>query len=85
MNKIIHGVVHGKTIALEEDPGFAEGQPVELTIRTVAPRMERQPGDGFLRTEGALADDTEWDGILEEIYQARKQERQPEVPDLGER
>ena len=84
MTRVVHGVVHGKTIALEEDPGLADGQVVELTIRAVVPPTSRQPGEGFLRTEGALADDTEWDAIMEEIYQSRKQERRPPVPDLGE-
>jgi hypothetical protein len=36
------------------------------------------PGEGFLRTEGALADDPEWDSIMEEIHQARKVERRPQ-------
>ena len=35
-------------------------------------------------TEGALADDTEWDAIMEEIHQARKADRRPQIPDLGE-
>lgn len=84
MTKVIHGVVHGKIIALEQDLGLPEGQEVVLTIRPVVPPTGRQPGEGFLRTEGALADDTEWDAIMEEIYQSRKQERRPAVPDLGE-
>ena len=86
MTRTIHGVVRDKFIAVEEDLGLAEGQAVELTIRAVpAPSMAgRQPGEGFLRTEGALADDTEWDGIMEEIYRARKQERRSPAPDLEE-
>jgi hypothetical protein len=80
----VQGVVHGKTIAVEEDLGLADGQVVELTIRAVVPPAGRQPGEGFLRTEGALADDSEWDAIMEEIYQARKRERRSQVPDLGE-
>jgi hypothetical protein len=40
-------------------------------------------GDGFRRTEGALADDEEWAGIMEEIYNARKLDRRPQIPDLG--
>ena len=83
MSRIIHGIVHGKTIALEEDLGLAEGQAVELTVRSVVRPSRRQPGEGFLRTEGALADDTEWNAIMEEIYQARKQDRRPQIPDLG--
>ena len=83
MTRTIHGKVHGRTIELEEDPGVADGQEVEVQVRVLA-NTGRKPGDGFLRTEGALADDTEWDAIMEEIYQARKLERRPQIPDLGE-
>ena len=72
MTRVVHGVVRGKTIALEEDLGLAEGQVVELTIRRIEPPSSRQPGEGILRTEGALADDPHWDAIMEEIYQERK-------------
>jgi hypothetical protein len=72
MTRTVHGKIHGKTIELDEDPGLAEGQVVELTIRTVPPPTSRQPGEGFLRTEGALADDPYWDGIMEEIYRERR-------------
>ena len=72
MTKVIHGVVHGKTIALEEDLGLADGQVVQLTVRAVAPPTSRQPGEGFLRSEGVLADDPYWDDIMEEIYRERR-------------
>jgi hypothetical protein len=81
MTRTIHGKVHGKTIELEEDLGVADGQEVEVQIRVI-PKTSGEPGEGFLRTEGALANDTEWDGIMEEIYQSRKLERRPPVPDL---
>jgi hypothetical protein len=83
MTRTIHGKVHGKTIELEEDLGVADGQEVEVQVRVI-PKTTRKPGEGFLRTEGALADDTEWDAIMEEIYQSRKLERRPHIPDLGE-
>jgi hypothetical protein len=83
MTKTIHGKVHGRTIELDEDLGVAEGQEVEIQVRVI-PNVARTPGEGFLRTEGALADDTEWDSIMEEIHQARKLERRPQSPDLGE-
>lgn len=79
MTKVIQGVVHGKTIALTEDLGLAEGQPVELTIRTIAPAASRQPGEGLLRTEGALADDPHWDVIMAEIHQERKTDLRREL------
>ncbi len=81
MTKVIHGVVHGKTIALEEDMGLPEGQVVQLTIRAVLPPSSRQPGEGFLRTEGILADDPYWDAIMEEIYQERKSDSRKELPE----
>jgi hypothetical protein len=83
MTKTVHGVVHGKTIELDHELGVAEGQEVEVQVRLI-PKTGRKPGEGLLRTEGALADDTEWDGIMEEIYQARKLERRPQIPDMGE-
>jgi hypothetical protein len=72
--KTVTGVIHGKTIQLNDAPNFADGAEVEIVIRPS--RTKRQPGEGFLRTEGALADDTAWDGIMEEIQQARHLERQ---------
>ena len=43
MTRTIHGKVHGRTIELDEDPGVAEGQEVEVQvrIRSVAPEMGR--------------------------------------------
>ena len=83
MTKTLHGKIHGRTIELDEDPGVAEGQEVEVQVKVI-PKTPRTPGEGFLRTEGALADDTEWDAIMEEIHQARKLERRPQIPDLVE-
>ena len=67
-----------------EDLGVADGQEVEVHVRVLTQTPPRKPGEGFLRTEGALADDAEWDVIMEEIYQARKRDRRPQIPDLGE-
>ncbi len=83
MTKTIHGKVHGRTIELDEDPGVADGLEVEIPIR-VSSKPARKTGERFLRTEGALADDQEWDFIMEEIHQARKLERRPQAPDLGQ-
>ena len=83
MSKKLHGKVHGRTIELEEDLGVPEGQEVEVQVKALR-QTAGKPGEGFLRTEGALADDSEWDAIMEEIYQARKRERRPEIADLGE-
>jgi hypothetical protein len=68
--------MHGRTIELDEGLGMPDGEEVEVQVRVI-PKTARRSGEGFLRTEGALADDTEWDAIMEEIYQSRKRERRP--------
>ncbi|MCO6458532.1 MAG: hypothetical protein J5I93_24770 [Pirellulaceae bacterium] len=55
---------------------MADGQEVEVQIKIAPP--SRTWGEGNLRTAGALADDPEWDAIMEEIHQARKVERRPQ-------
>ena len=76
MTKTLHGRVHGRTIELDEDPGVAEGQEVEVQMKVVPPAQKC--GEGILRTAGALADDPYWDDIMEEVYKARKVERRPQ-------
>jgi hypothetical protein len=41
MTKTLRGKVHGRTIELEEDPGVAEGQDVEVQMSVIPPA--RQP------------------------------------------
>ncbi len=77
MTRAVHGKIHGKTIELDEDPGLAEGQDVEIILK--AARPQRAWGEGILRTAGALVDDPHWDGIMEEIYQDRKRDRRPQM------
>lgn len=76
MIRTIHGKVHGKTIQLDEDPGVAEGQEVEIQIKVISPAKRR--GEGILRTAGALVDDPEWDRIMEEVQKSRKIQRSPQ-------
>jgi hypothetical protein len=66
------GVIHGRIVELTEDPGVADGQQVEVTIKTVA--SSNKWGEGLRRCAGAFAADwaDEDDQILEEIYQDRK-------------
>jgi hypothetical protein len=81
MTKTVQGTIHGKTIELTQDLGMADGQQVEVVVKTI-PNKE-QWGEGLRRCAGALAN--EWsdedDRILEEIYQDRKRETRPEIPE----
>ncbi|MBI1903932.1 MAG: hypothetical protein HYS13_22760 [Planctomycetia bacterium] len=79
-NRVLRGVVHGKTIELRDDAGISDGQEVEIVVRRLLPK-DRKPGEGFLRTAGALADYEEWDKIMDEIQQSRKMERRSQWSD----
>ena len=79
MGKTIRGIVHGKTIELDEDLGVAEGQEVEVLVKFV--HLPRKWGEGILRSAGGWANYPEMDGIMEKIHQDRKLERRPLVED----
>lgn len=83
MTKVLRGRVRGRTIEIADEIGFREGQEVEVQVRTV-PNSAPEPGDGLLRTEGALEGDMEWDEIMDEIYQSRKVDHRHSSVDFGE-
>ncbi len=70
MREIIHGVIHGKTIELADDPRVADGEVVEVRIR-------RRPGreaqiEAILRVAGSMADDPEFDAAMAEVERFRR-------------
>ncbi len=79
MLKALHGVVHGKSIELTEDLGLADGEQVEVVVKS----RDRNGswGEGLRRCAGALA--AEWtdedDRILRKINQDRKHDTRREV------
>lgn len=75
----VRGKVRGRMIELSEDPGLADGQPVEVQLKILS--ETGRWGEGLKRCAGALADDPEWDAIMEQIHQGRKQERRPPPED----
>jgi hypothetical protein len=77
MSKTLHGKIRGRTIELDEDPGVAEGQQVELQITAVEPA--RVWGEGIRRSAGGWANHPELDAIMERIQRERKLERPPQL------
>jgi hypothetical protein len=75
ISKIVRGVIRGRTIELESEPGFADGEEVDVVVQALQARREVNP----TRVEEAQASDEidwdEWDAIMEEIQRARKIER----------
>ena len=68
--KTIQGKFHSGFVELDEELGVVEGQEVENRV-LVIPKATRKAGEGRLRTKAAVADDTEWDAIMEQIDQPR--------------
>jgi len=79
MSKTVTGIVRGKTIELAEDLGVAEGQRVQVSVTVVD--STTPTGEGLRRTAGALADDAEWDQIMDEIHERRKVDRRLRLDD----
>jgi len=70
MTNTIHGKVRGKTIELDEDPGIADGQAVEVIVRPAKPRQAW--GEGIKRSAGIAADEPDFDEVFEQIARDRK-------------
>lgn len=73
MNKVMHGVVRGRFIEINEDPGIADGQQVEIVLIAVA--SPEKWGEGIRRSAGAAADVPGFDQAFRQIEQERKAAR----------
>ncbi len=77
----VHGILRGKTIELEREPGLPDGQQVRVTMEPADQGSALLPGEGLRRSAGAWADDAEGlDRYLKWNRQQRKLGRreQPE-------
>jgi hypothetical protein len=69
---VLKGVVHGKTIELDDETGLPDGQSVSVTVQPVQ-ETRLPPGEGIRRSAGAWADDIdELDEFLDWNQQQRK-------------
>lgn len=68
---IRNGVVHGKTIELEEESGLHDGQAVKVILRPAL-----APGEGLRRAFGSWAEDADGlDGFVDAVYRDRADDR----------
>lgn len=73
MRIAMKGIVHGKVIKLDEEPGLPDGQPVNVTVEPVSSvEGKLPPGEGLRRSAGAWSDDPE---ALEEFLEWNRQQR----------
>lgn len=71
MVKHIQGVIQGRTIELDEEPGIPDGQRVEVRVRSASPA--RTWGEGIRRSAGIAADVPGFDEAFERIRHDREQ------------
>ena len=57
MKSEMTGVLHGRTIQLDEEPGLPEGQHVRVQLQPAADDESLAPGGGVKRAAGAWNDD----------------------------
>ena len=79
--ELLHGIVHGRVIELENELGFPDGQSVTVVVHPEKPTIK--PGEpaivnaGIRHSFGAWADDaTELDAYLEWNRRQRKTGRE---------
>jgi hypothetical protein len=83
MSSAIKGVVHGRTIELDEAPGLPDGAEVFVFVQAREANSEERlpPGEGLRRSAGAWADDPEGlDAYLKWNRRQRKVGRAPLEP-----
>jgi hypothetical protein len=68
---VLKGVIHGRTIELEQETGLPDGQSVEVVVQILQDKR-LPPGEGIRRSAGAWADDVEG---LDEFLQWNRQRR----------
>ena len=82
MVKIAKGIVHGKTIELEQETGVQDGQKVEVIIRPIAAYSKNESwGEGLRRSAGALEGIPGLDQDMEQILRERKSAKFREIPE----
>ena len=83
MTKVLRGVIHGKTIELENDTGLEDGRRVEVTLR--AKELPGPPPGwraGSTETAAGMMASCwteEDDRILEEIHRERGKDTRREI------
>jgi len=73
---IVKGIVHGRTIELEQDSGLAKGQSVTVTLRPML-----KSGEGVRQAIGSWAEDSaQLDTFIEQVYRDREDDRPQPTP-----
>ncbi len=70
MDHIVCGVVHGRVVELDENPGLRDGERVTIVLRPVGDSAQPAAAP---TAAGMLADCPEFDDYMEQVYRERRQ------------
>ena len=73
------GVKQGRTIVLDDDLKLDDGEKVLVEVERIVSESKGVNG-GLLRLAGALADDPDFERVMEEIARDRKNASHRELP-----
>lgn len=77
----LKGVVHGRTIELENEPGLPDGQAVTVIVDVIAPETDQAKFEAFKRAAGGWANDDP-EGLEQYLEQTRRQRKiRREIPE----
>ena len=82
MSQILKGVIHGRTIELEGEPGLPDGQAVTVTVEPFVPKDKQAIFEAFKRAAGGWVDDDP-EG-LEQYLEWNRQQRKINRPEITE-
>ena len=78
---IMKGVIHGRTIELDSEPGLPEGQSVSVVVQPVQAKDSQAIFEAFKRAAGGWANDDP-EGLEQYLEQTRRQRKvHREIPE----
>jgi hypothetical protein len=78
---VLNGVIHGRTIELDAEPGIPDGQRISVTVEPVTIEKSEAVFEAFKRAAGAWADDDP-EGLEQYLVQTRRQRKvHREIPE----
>ncbi len=78
---VMKGVIHGRTIELDSEPGLPEGQQVSVVVQPVVAIDSKEAFKALQRAAGAWANDDP-EGLEQYLEQTRKQRKiRREIPE----
>ena len=79
--KEIRGLIQGRTVMLDDDPGLPDGQPV-IAIPEIRPASDEERRMRLLRAAGAWAGDDEEE--LDQYLEWNRRQRKVNRPEIEE-